>query len=252
MKELLKASHVALSHRKLHENVARWIAEAELQGSGDPAKVVAVLQQREASIVFAKVRDTQAEVIFYRALLTRQADIGSLACAAARAHTTPTAALDVFSTVRHMWHAFAPAAATLSVTDDAASAQLTTLPAELCTELKRGAPPLAPVADALSAQLAVAAATSTGPASPLTLGHGGVNIAPEVLGASVRKQLEVAGPYLARTTDSVKDERVEFMPDRWQVRFFNLVSLHLYHGVCALQVESFSAPVVAIHHVHFA
>ena len=222
---------------KLRTRVEAIVKQAQRLGRSDAAAVVTELARREGEVVFSGARDVEAEAMYYSALLAAQVAVcgaaiaessrvqarsgtGTKTCVSELASCSPgavpedvrTAVLDVFSTVRYMRTRFlAPA----GDSQRKLTKWLAGMPAELCTALRAGAPPLAPVADTLEAELSVGSAPS-------------VRAAGAAVAAAARAQLAWAGERLARTTDAVEDARVPFVPDRWQVRFRgSYLSAHL-------------------------
>jgi hypothetical protein len=193
-------------------DVGAWVHEARCRGGGDATAVAALLAAAEGKVVLGATRDDATEARFYGALLEALAAAGEAECAAAAragVGAAPAAALDVYSTVCYMRHRFLPPATrgtggvALQLPADAPP-WLRDMPGQLCDALRRGAPPFAPVADVLAAELASA--------------HPPPRVLPGMAEAALAAQLELAGPRLTRVADAVHDGRVDFVPDRWQAR----------------------------------
>ena len=197
-------------------------------------------------------RDAVAEIEFYTALLRCQARLahleatatgaesggGSAGTAAAAALSAPRA-VDVYTSVRYMEHACVPALpAAFSVWEDAGmspeavaavpqvmvgalrDAGLRPLAARLHAALAAAEPvrQLAALMDAAVGGKAAAAVRGAAKAMKTWLGRAGEG--GHASGAeAIEWQLRRAGPHLTRTIDAQPDKRVEFVPDRWQVRF---------------------------------
>jgi superfamily II RNA helicase len=210
----------------------------------------------------SSVRDAQAELQYYAALLA--ALVGAAAMQPGQLNTStrplgplvPAAAFAVYSTVRHMCHTYMPSLPQLihKAESTAVRTQLAELPAQLCDALLKASSAFEPLSVALHGNLArsqdvadtlsaLEAAADKGPsadkqvtstkarktkqdsaAEMLAKWCGRARTMDKPLVAAVaRLQLGAAGPYLTRTIDSVPDERVEFIPDRWQVGMLDAV-----------------------------
>ena len=189
-------------------SVATWIAEAQRTGT-DATSIAALLRKCEANVVLSKVQDDAVQCKFYTALLAAQTEAAQ-AADAGQASKLSQQSLEVYSTVRHMRCRFLQTAGSGKPNGEQ-PACLRDMPEQLCKALRASSPLLHPVADLLAKELDVAD-TSAAEDS-------------KTAAAAYAVQLEHAGAYLLRTTDSVEDSRVEFVPDKWQVRHWRSFAL---------------------------
>lgn len=200
-----------------------------------------------------RTRDAIAEIEFYTALLQCQARLARLAAPLAdaapeSAHDSAPEAVDVYTTVRYMEHACVPALPAALEAAELPPETLARVP-ELMVGALRAAG-LDALAARLHAALAVAApvrrlqemleaaaaekrAVAEVRAAAKALrkwrgGEGGEGAEAE----AVEWQLRCAGAHLTRTVDAETDSRVEFVPDRWQVRLMSDHTLNQHWRTC--------------------
>ena len=202
-----------------------------------------------------RTRDAIAEIEFYTALLQCQARLARLAAPPADAapelaNGSAPEAVDVYTTVRYMEHACVPAlpaaleaaelppeslARVLELMVGALrTAGLDALAARLHAALAAAAPVrrLQELLEAAAAEKRAAAEVRAA-AKALRKWRGGDGGGVEGAEAeAVEWQLRCAGAHLTRTIDAETDSRVEFVPDRWQVRLMSDHTLNQRWRAC--------------------